>query len=229
MTSRHPLHLLATTLLIGSACGRSSEAPAPTPPGAPNAAGLVELAPRAPDSTSHELPAELAPHVADSTTPEPLAEPEAATGGAPAEPPTRPRPDRAPTEAPTGSVNPNLPAPGVEPGSGSNQDLAPSPNVDLSYKGKPLFIEDDPLETSGVPICGMFIRGLRECWPKLDTEVRELTGELFTESVNLARSLKRPFVRQRACEMGWDLVTKALAPRCPGVFPVEKPPTASDE
>lgn len=228
MTSRHPLGLLATTILIGSACGRASEAPAPTPLSAPNAAGLVELAPRAPDSTSHELPAELAPHEADSTTPEPPAEPETATDGAPDEPPIRPRPDRAPTEAPTGSVNPNLPAPELEPGGGSDKDLAPSPNIDLSYQGQPLFIENDPLETSGVLLCGTLIRGLRECWPKLDPEVRELTGELLAEAVNLARSLKRPFVRERACEMGWDLA-RLYAPRCPGVFPAEEPPAADGE
>ncbi|HRE89862.1 MAG TPA: hypothetical protein PK095_12060, partial [Myxococcota bacterium] len=129
-----------------------------------------------------------------------------------------------PTDAPTGSVNPNLPDLGAE----AKAPKSASPNVDLSFQGKPLFIENDPLETSGVPICVAFIRGLSECWPKLDPELRELTGELLAEAVNLARSLKRPLVRERACEMGWEL-TSAFAPKCPGVFPAEKPPTARRE
>jgi hypothetical protein len=205
---------------MAGACSRSTESPRPTT-AVDDAATRAGTEPR----VDPEAQPEPEPEPEHDVEPEPDGETETPNGAELAEPPPRPSRTGPPTDAPTGSVNPSQPAPEAE----AEAPKSPSPNVDLSFQGKPLFIENDPLETSGVPICVVFIRGLAECWPRIDPETRELIEDLLTEMINGARSLKRAFVREKACEMGWDFATRILAPRCPGVFPAEKPPTANDD
>lgn len=210
-------------LFAGVACGRSAGGDGAGPEVSVLAAPEVE-------PLREETPAVV---VVVPTEPEPEPEPEIDVDLEEAAPPA-PRPRASPTDAPVTSVDPTRPVIGSDENGEAAESVvaraaARSPNIDPSYEGGPMFRDDDPLVRDGIPICVALIRGLEECWPKVDPEIRELTAELVASMLNGARALKRPFVRERACEMGWDSLPGMYGSYCPGAFSAQRPPTIRGE
>jgi hypothetical protein len=240
MTTTRLFPALLAAASVGAACGRT--APPDLPPDTAQTSTPREERPAAEDTQpAPSVPSESPPAATEAS-------PDAGTAATASseEPPSAPEepavlveadPDAAPAIAkveppPTVDDGFDLRRVHTTPGAAPDDALerpprtdepTGSPNIDPTWTREgiddvPVFPDDDPLVTSGIPVCRAFAEGMKACRPKLDPETRALLDPLIASILNSARALRRPHVRLKACEMGWNSLPAMLEKYCPGSF-----------